>query len=346
MRRVVLRIVIAIALATAIVWVAFNRDRFDVALLDAWVSGLGVWGPLVFVALYVMGTVVFFPGALFALAGGALFGPIWGSILNLVGASIGCGIAFLLARYLAGDWVSRKASGYLGRLIAGVEAQSWRFVAFVRLVPLFPFNLTNCALGLTRIGFLPYLATSFVYMAPGAVAYTWLGYAGRGAVAGDAQAIRYGLLGLGAIAAIAFLPRLIGLMRKTQEPRWTSPEELGQRIDRGTGVNIIDVRSLEEFTGARGHIPGARNFPLESLDTRVDELRKLPVRPFVLVCLTDKRSTAAWQFLARAGFDEVAVLCGGMKQWNALGRAVSRDPGSGRRFRQVQGTLHMNLARG
>ena len=327
MRRVVLRIVIAIALATAIVWVAFNRDRFDVALLDAWVSGLGVWAPLIFVALYVIGTVVFFPEALFALAGGALFGPIWGSILNLVGASIGCGIAFLLARYLAGDWVSRRAGGILGRLMAGVESQGWRFVAFVRLVPLSPFNLTNYALGRTRVSFLAYLTTSFVCMAPGGVAYTWLGYAGRGAVAGDAQAIRYGLLGLGAIAAIAFLPRLIGLMRKTQEPRWTSPEELGQRIDRGVGVNIIDVRSLEEFTGARGHIPGAHNFPLESLDARVDELRKLPVRPFVLVCLTDKRSTSAWQSLARAGFDEVAVLRGGMKQWNALGRAVSRDPG-------------------
>ena len=134
--------------------------------------------------------------------------------LNLVGASIGAGVAFLTARYLAGDWVTRKSGGFLTRLIAGVDAQGWRFVALVRLVPLFPFNLTNYALGLTRIRFLPYLATSFVCMAPGAIAYTWLGYAGRDAAAGNMQAVRYGLLGLGALAAVALLPRLIASLRR------------------------------------------------------------------------------------------------------------------------------------
>ena len=79
----------------------------------------------------------------------------------------------------------------------------------MRLVPLFPFNLTNYALGLTRIRFVPYVMTSFICMAPGAIAYTWLGYAGREALAGDTSAIRYGLLALGLLAAIAFLPRLV-----------------------------------------------------------------------------------------------------------------------------------------
>ena len=103
----------------------------------------------------------------FALAGGALFGPILGSVLNLLGATIGATIAFVLARYVAGDWVARKGAGRLKQLITGVEAEGWRFVAFVRLVPLFPFNLTNYALGLTRIGLLPYVVTSLLCMAPG-----------------------------------------------------------------------------------------------------------------------------------------------------------------------------------
>jgi uncharacterized membrane protein YdjX (TVP38/TMEM64 family) len=106
------------------------------------------------------GTVAFLPGSLFALVGGALFGPVWGAILNLLGATIGAGIAFLVARCLAGDWVAQKAAGRLKRLISGVEAEGWRLVAFVRLVSLFPFNLTNYALGLTRIVFLAYVVTS------------------------------------------------------------------------------------------------------------------------------------------------------------------------------------------
>jgi uncharacterized membrane protein YdjX (TVP38/TMEM64 family) len=74
-----------------------------------------------------------------------------------------------VARYLAADWVARKAGGRLGRLIAGVEAERWRFVAFVRLVPLFPFNLSNYALGLTRIPLSHYVLASLVCMAPGAI---------------------------------------------------------------------------------------------------------------------------------------------------------------------------------
>ena len=103
----------------------------------------------------------------------------------------------------------RRAGPWLTRLMAGVEAEGWHFVAFVRLVPLFPFNLTNYALGLARISLKHYVLASLVCMAPGTLAYAWLGYAGREAVAGNAAAIRYGLIGLALLAAIAFLPRLM-----------------------------------------------------------------------------------------------------------------------------------------
>jgi uncharacterized membrane protein YdjX (TVP38/TMEM64 family) len=209
--RLILRLLLVAGVAGAVLWAGLHRDQLDPAALDGWLSGLGTWAPVVYVTFYAAGTVVFLPGSLFALAGGALFGPVWGAILNLLGATIGAGIAFLVARYLAGDWVARKAAGRLKRLIGGVETEGWRFVAFVRLVPLFPFNLTNYALGLTRIGFLQYLVTSFVCMAPGAIAYSWLGHAGREALAGDTSAIRYGLLALGLLAAIIFLPRLFAL---------------------------------------------------------------------------------------------------------------------------------------
>lgn len=168
-QRLIPRLLLFATIAGAIFWAGINRDQLDSAVLDAWLAGLGIWAPAGYVALYAAGTVAFLPGSLFALAGGAMFGPVWGAILNLLGATIGASMAFLVARYLAGDWVARKAAGRLKRLISGVESEGWRFVAFVRLVPLFPFNLTNYALGLTRIGFLPYVLTSLICMAPGAI---------------------------------------------------------------------------------------------------------------------------------------------------------------------------------
>jgi len=209
----VTRLLLLAGIGGAIVWAGFHRGGLDPAAIDAWLSGLGPWAPVAYVAFYTAATVVFLPGSMFALAGGALFGPAWGAILNLTAATLAAGAAFLVARYVASDWVARRTAGRLKRLIDGVESEGWRFVAFVRLVPLFPFNLTNYALGLTRIGFAPYVVTSLVCMAPGAVAYTWIGHAGREALAGD-SAIRYGLLALGFLAAIVFGPRLVRRLRQ------------------------------------------------------------------------------------------------------------------------------------
>jgi len=93
--------------------------------------------------LYVAVTVLLLPGSILGLAGGALFGPAWGTVYTLVGATIGATLAFLVARYVASDWVAAKAGGRVKQVIDGVEAEGWRFVAFTRLVPLFPFNLLN-----------------------------------------------------------------------------------------------------------------------------------------------------------------------------------------------------------
>jgi uncharacterized membrane protein YdjX (TVP38/TMEM64 family) len=114
-RPLFLRILLLAGLAAVIIWAALNRDRLGVAALDAWLSGRGPLAPLAYLSLYAVGTVAFLPGALLALAGGALFGPVWGSLLNLVGATIGASLAFLIARYLAGDWIARKTGGRLRR---------------------------------------------------------------------------------------------------------------------------------------------------------------------------------------------------------------------------------------
>ncbi|HBK09526.1 MAG TPA: TVP38/TMEM64 family protein [Acetobacteraceae bacterium] len=207
------RIALALGLATGIAWVLTHRQAFDLGAIMATVAGLGAWGPAAFILLYTIGTVLFFSGALLSLAGGALFGPVWGTLWNLSGALVGATLAFLIARILGGDWIAKRLGGRLKRVIDGVEAEGWRFVALTRLVPLVPFNLLNYALGLTRIPLLPYVLASAICMLPGAIAFTWLGYAGRSAVAGDASALRYGLLGLGALAMIAFLPRLVRRFR-------------------------------------------------------------------------------------------------------------------------------------
>lgn len=323
MRTISPRLLLGLAIVAGVLWLALHRGQLDPVLIENAIRALGPWGPAAHVVLFALGTVLFVPGALFGLAGGVLFGPVWGSILNLAGATLGATAAFLVARYVAADWVREKAGARIERLIKGVEAEGWRFVALTRLVPLIPFNLLNCALGLTRIPIASYMLASLVCMVPGTLAYTWLGYAGREALAGNDAAIRYGLMGLGLLAAVAFVPRLLRRFRSEGTVRWIEVGELAPRLAEAGDIAVIDVRGPDEFSGPLSHIANARNVPLPELPRRVAELRPLTETPVVLVCKTDTRSASAAVMLDAAGFQDVFVLRGGMVRWNEAGFPVA-----------------------
>ena len=321
LQRGLLSLVLIGAIALAFVY----RDQIDVQTLEDWVADAGMAGPLLFMALYAIATVLFLPGSVLTLAGGALFGPLWGIFLNLTGATLGAGLAFLVARYLASEWVQSRvgqSTGRVGRLVNGVETEGWRFVAFTRLVPLFPFNLLNYALGLTRIPFLHYLVATYVFMLPGAVAYTYLGYAGREAVAGGEGLIQKGLIALALLAAAAFLPRLIGKLR---EQPMLEVDELKRRLDAQEDMLVRDVRTAADFAGEQDHLANARNLPLEELAERLDELGEDTERPIAIICRTDRRSAKAAALLARRGFANVRVVRGGMTAWLERGWPTERS---------------------
>jgi hypothetical protein len=112
--RIVLpRLLLGLALVAGSLWLVLYRNQLDAALIENAMRTLGPWGPAAHVVLFALGTVLFVPGILFALAGGMLFDPVWGTILNLTGATLGATGAFLAARYLTGAWVRRKAGGRL-----------------------------------------------------------------------------------------------------------------------------------------------------------------------------------------------------------------------------------------
>ena len=181
--------------------------------MAAWIDGLGIWAPIGFVALYAVATVALVPGGIFDLVGGALFGPYLGSAINLLGGTLGAALAFLFARYIARDWAQAKAGPRLQSIMRSVDEEDWRFVAFVRLVPVIPYNIANYLLGVTRIPFPRYVLATLVFMAPSTVVYTWIGHAGRQAIAGDTENIKYALIALALIAVVLLVPRFYKRLR-------------------------------------------------------------------------------------------------------------------------------------
>ena len=206
-RRIVLLAVLVAGIACAVIW----RRYLTVPQIQSFVAGLGAWGPVAFMLLYAIGPAFLVPGLPFDLAAGILFGPVWGTVYSLVGATAGATVAFLGARTVGREWTEARLSGPLKKLKEGVDKGGWEFVAFVRLVPVIPFNLLNYALGLTRIGLVPYVLASFVFMAPATAVYVYAGWAGGEAIAGEgtiSQTLVRVLVALTALGLLALVPRL------------------------------------------------------------------------------------------------------------------------------------------
>lgn len=174
--------------------------------LQSWINGMGVWGPVVFAAIYVVATVCFLPGSVFTLAAGAIFGLGIGFVTALVGANIGAALAFLIARYLARSRVEElaRANRTFGAVDEAISEGGWKIVALLRLSPAIPFNWQNYLYGLTSIRFWPCVITSLFAMMPGAFLYVYLGHvAGVAASAsGETSVARWVLLGVGLLATI------------------------------------------------------------------------------------------------------------------------------------------------
>ena len=316
--RVSVLLLLVVGIATAIMY----RDQFDASALESWVKNSGSAGPLVFMLIYIMGTVFFLPGAVLTLAGGALFGPVFGTFYNLTAATIGAMISFIAARYLAHDWVEKKTGGRMKQLKQGVEGEGWKFVAFVRLVPLFPFNVLNYALGLTKIKFSQYSIATYIFMLPGAIAYTYLGYVGREAVAGGDGLIQKIMLALALLAIVGFLPGLIGRLRRGP---MLDVENVKQKLDSGEDVLLLDVRSAEDYVGEQGHVKGSLLIPLEELSSRLSEIENFQEKTVMTICRTDRRSAKAAQILAKNGFADVHVVKQGMTDWNIKGYPIASE---------------------
>jgi uncharacterized membrane protein YdjX (TVP38/TMEM64 family) len=161
-------------IATVVAMQYFHLEQYlDQERLRQFGASYRVLLPLIYLAVWTLGPLVL-PGLPITLAGGVLFGPFWGVVYTAIGSALGAGLVFLVARYLARDWVAAKLSGT--RLISldeKVARHGWKIVAFTRLVPFFSYSLLNYAFGLTRISFWSYLGATFICMLPATIAFVY-----------------------------------------------------------------------------------------------------------------------------------------------------------------------------
>ena len=185
-------------------WVRPER----LAQLRLAIEAYGPWGPVLYVAGYVVAELLFVPALPLTLLGGLVFGPVWGTVYTWIAATLAAALAFLVARYLLRNMVERwmAVSLRLRRIDAAVQRHGWRILIITRLVPLFPFNLQNFAYGLTGIPFWTYVGVSSLCVLPGTIAFTLAG--GALSTGGGPRRIAWTLAAAaGLIVLVSLAPR-------------------------------------------------------------------------------------------------------------------------------------------
>ena len=231
-----LRAVLAVAVIGGLIYAA--RAAGIAELIPKWLEAIRRLGPagwFVFVGLYILACVFFVPGSLLTLGAGAVFGVGLGSALVSVGSVCGATISFLIGRFLARDWVFRKASGNprFAALDAAIGKEGWKIVGLLRLSPVFPFTLLNYLLGVTRVSLRDYVLASWIGMMPGTVMYVYLGSVfGTALASGGARqrtSAEWALYAVGLVATIAvtvWITKIAkaALGRKLDAPATATPD--------------------------------------------------------------------------------------------------------------------------
>ena len=200
-------IVFALVLIAFSLGVAIFPVRDWIAALNNWIEELGPVGVVVFIGAYAIATVLLFPGWIFTVAAGLIFGVVGGTAAALCGATLGAALAFLVARYLVRDSVQNfaKSNPRFQVIDRAIGENGWKIVGLLRLNPLIPFNISNYFYGITAIPFWQYVLVSTIGMLPGALLYAYLGAVGKATLGAESLPTtgHYLLLGIGLAATFA-----------------------------------------------------------------------------------------------------------------------------------------------
>ena len=175
------KILLALAIiAVVAAYFVFDLGRFfsldELKARQATIENYRAAHPLlsaaIYFGLYVVVTALSLPGgALMTLAGGAVFGLWWGTLIVSFASSLGATLAFLVSRTLLRDWVASRFGKRLRAIDEGVKREGAFYLFTLRLVPIFPFFLVNLLLGLTAMKARTFYWVSQIGMLAGTVVF-------------------------------------------------------------------------------------------------------------------------------------------------------------------------------
>lgn len=138
------------------------------------IDSFGIWGPVIYIVLYVFRPLILFPAAVFSASAGAIWG-LKGLIYLVIGANLSAIAEFLIARYFAREMVEKLIQGKFSKIDQAVEKRGFIAVLLIRLIPNVAWDIQNLALGLTKVKFRDYALATLIGILPGSFALVYFG---------------------------------------------------------------------------------------------------------------------------------------------------------------------------
>lgn len=203
------------------VLIYFDTQKQVLALLQ-WLDSRGAEAALWFIGIMVVVVVLLLPGVLFTTGAGFVFGVVKGTLLVVLGTTAGAVLAFLIARHLFGQRASRYLLNHvrLQRAHSTLEKEGRRIVMLTRLVPFFPFKLSNYFFGLTPVKLWDFIVGSFIGVIPFSLHNVYLGAIAAdittlGSHHGERSPLEWTFYGAGFVLVVVALLGLARIARKT-----------------------------------------------------------------------------------------------------------------------------------
>jgi len=162
--------------------------------LEEWVGRYGIWAQLLYILLYIFATAFSLPvGALLTITAGFLFGIVVGTIIVVLGATIGSVAIFIAVRMGVGDFLTRNTGSWVARMSEGFNKDAFSYLLMLRLIPIFPFALVNVVPALLGVSLSVYVLATLIGIVPGSLVYVLLGN-GLGAIFDTGGNVDMGLI--------------------------------------------------------------------------------------------------------------------------------------------------------
>jgi uncharacterized membrane protein YdjX (TVP38/TMEM64 family) len=166
-------LVVAAVSISPVLFPDFSREMAQI--IQDNIQTFGVWGPVVMVALLIIATIFSpIPNSLIIIAMGATYGPIWGTVIAIIGATLASSFAFFLARKF-GEQLVEKFFPKTHFLHKFLTKNAFPTIFILRLIPSVSFDMVSYGVGLTKISFRTFITASFLGTIPGLISYVLIG---------------------------------------------------------------------------------------------------------------------------------------------------------------------------